>query len=178
MQFTAKIIDVTLEQVTSKNGKPYTAATVLYQKDGKTEKKKLVEFVVKKDAGEDSWKLITTAAKGTDLRITSEKEGEYWQWKNIESSTQSATTPTVQERPSMTYKENDEKRQTFIIRQSSIASAVNLLKDSTKDMSSEMAVDHVLSIANTFESFVQNGYKPKLGTVESFSELESDDVPF
>lgn len=165
MQFNIDIIDVERSEITRKDGKgTYDQLTVTYKKDdGKVDAKKLMGF----GNGKTVFERLSTAGKGERFSITAEKNDKgYWDWTDIGKQTEKAPEPqskmsTVPNRGFETTEER-QARQVYIIKQSSIASAVELLKDK------EVSPEDVIKAAEVFVSYV-------LGTrVQDMT----DDVPF
>lgn len=146
-----EVVDVTIEDVAKPKGGTYEKATVVYKGyEGKLESKALMGFATPKDV----WEVVTKAKKGDSYSVEREKDpsGKYWNWVGITRQdmpvTRGNATPT---KP--TYETPDEraKRQVYIIRQSSLSSAVALLGPKAK-------VEDVLKTADIFVDYVmQNG---------------------
>lgn len=151
MAINIEIIKVEIEQ----KGK-YQVANIMYKTgDGKPDNKKIVSF----DAhSKDVFKTLVAAQPGDIFDVVSEKIEGYWKWtaatsagKNVGGAAASgggrATTS-----PRSTYETPEERaaRQVYIVRQSSISNAVELLKDPKKPAS----VDDVIDVARQFEAYV------------------------
>ena len=159
-------INVEVIRVEVENKGKYQMASVIYKgPDSKVDNKKLVSFVNK-----DVFTVFKDAQPGDLFEVTSEKvlnekDGkEYWQWtnatgagKNVAGSGASlpSSSGVVSARngsPRSTYETPEERaaRQVYIVRQSSISGAINLLKDAKHTPS----VDEVLDVAKSFERYV------------------------
>lgn len=170
MQIT--ILNVAVEDVkTAKGG--YQRADVAYKDDqGKTSGKKVMSFVNQK-----VFDTLKTAKSGDVFDIKSEKDANnFWQWIDIAAATASpkeaaASKPsgTANYSPKSTYETPEERahRQILIIRQSSIASAVNLLGNKAKPVD-------VIGVAKEFEAYVtgQSGN----AVTDPFADMK-DDIP-
>ena len=152
------IVDVSpLTSYTSAAGKSYKAIELAFKnEDGKINSRKIMEFdkVIRP--------VVQTLQKGDLAEVVTVKEGEYWVWKSIAkldgdaaqaSSAPTASTKSTPARTTSTYETPEEraKRQVYIIRQSSISSAIGLLTVGSK---STPAVADVLDVAKQFEKFV------------------------
>lgn len=158
-------------------GKKYQQAEVSYKNlsSGKIEGKKIVSFKYP-----DVFDIITTAAEGTVVNITSEKVDGYWTWTS--ASKGDATTPASKPEtkgnasPKSTYETPEERaqKQIYIVRQSSISSALTYYdligqKKATKD--------DIVALAKFFESYVfDTGLPMDSKAPANFDDLE-DDIP-
>ena len=182
MQIKISVIDVTVED----KGK-YKVARVTYRNDGKIQEKQLFSFGDQKDAY-----LALTSLKDKELSVTAEKNDKgYWDWIKVvpasEATSQATNTggssgTNANPTPRSNYETPEEraKRQEYIIRQSSLERALELL---TLQGAKKSSVAEVCSLAAEFEGFVFNGIRsiaaPAAGktVVETLPDLESD-IPF
>lgn len=123
---------------------------------------------------------ITALKMGDGFTMVKEKEGEFWNVKSItvgiaQETNKSSNTSTgkvggVAASPRSTYETPEEraKKQVFIIKQSSISSAIAFIGATTK----KGTVTDVLDIAKHFESYVL-GQDFDDGSIEM---LSSDDI--
>lgn len=169
-------------------GKKYNAIEVTYKnlKFGKVETKKLFDFAAKEVFG-----VLKDAVKGDVFTIDQEKNDKgYWDWKSINRAgskpTSSGTGPaasvgSVGNSGNRGGYVDDAKKQVMIIRQSSIASAVNLLKGDP-----EVGSDQVISVAKRFEAYVlgfdevaktEDKVAKSAELPKSFDDLD-DEIPF
>lgn len=144
MQFLIEVLSVSRETKSSAAGRTYVMLEVAYKNlsNGKVEGKKLIPFGENKKA----YDSLNNAKSGSQFTITTEK-GEpnqagiaYWQWLEAvpiapgEAVTpqQAKTTPTIT--PKSTYETPEEraKKQVYIIKQSSIGAAIELLSIGAK----------------------------------------------
>lgn len=139
MQFNITVIKTTIE-----NKGKYNQLEVAYtnHSSGKVESKKLMSFVY-----EATYKAIADAKMDSQFTITSEKEAgkdgkEYWQWKGAQAiapgAASASPTTGVQSSTgrvtSSTYATAEEraKTQVYIVKQSALKSAVDLLSINAK----------------------------------------------
>lgn len=156
------ILSVSKEYVkTAKGG--YNKAEVAYKDEsGKVQGKKIMSF-----SNQKVFDLITAANTGDSFDIKSEKDDNgYWQWtaaspaNGITSTAQAAPTETTGKgysAPKSNYETAEEraKKQVYIVRQSSITSAIALtaqLKDYF-NKSNDCPAD-IMAIAKRFEAYV------------------------
>jgi hypothetical protein len=137
----------------AKNGRSYQSIEVTYKaENGQVANKKLMSF-----SNPSVFNHIRDLTKGDALNVTTEKDANgYWQWTGIGGDNEVAET-TTQAKPATgggrvtgsNYETKEERaaRQVYIIRQSSISSAVELLGTGAK-------VDDVLATAKQFEAYV------------------------
>jgi len=134
-------------------GKYQTLEVIFKNEANEVKNKKLVSF-----SNPAVFKAVQGFAKGDVLEVETVKEGEYWQWKSISKvdGNKAITAPTP-DKPAgkvlgSTYATAEERAQTqvYIVRQSSISAALNLLPLSK----GKPTVENVLQIAKQFENFV------------------------
>lgn len=144
--------------------------------DGKPDAKKIVSF--DKDS-KAAYAALTAAQPGDFFDVKSEKVGNYWKWtdasvtgKNVGGGVVpafgGASKSTSSPRSNYETPEERAKRQVYIIRQSSISSAVELLKDPKKTP----AADEVIAIAREFEAYVMDTGE----SVFNAEELKEPDI--
>jgi len=159
MKFQIEVINVQSSTKPAKNG-TYTQLDVAYKRvdTGKIEGKKVMSFVNK-----DIFNLFSKATAGQVFDITTEKVGEYWQWteacvsQNANGNTQetsAAKSFSASPAPKSTYETAEEraKRQILIVRQSSLAQAVDIL--SVNPGKDKLALEDVLHLADKLVSWV------------------------
>ena len=127
----------------------------IYQGKEKTDTKKIMSFVNK-----EVYDALKNAGSGSKWTISSEKEGEYRVWKAAVqsdggSSSGSSRPVTAKGTPVSSrgdWETSDERarRQVYIIKQSSITSAIALLKTDKKNPT----VSEVIHTAQEFVDFV------------------------
>ena len=153
----------------AKNGRSYQSIEVTYKNDqGQTQSKKLMSF-----SNPTVFNHIRDLTKGDALNVTTEKDANgYWQWTgiggdNAVSETKQATPATGGRVTGSNYETKEERaaRQVFIIRQSSLSTAVELLGTGSK-------VTDVIATAKEFEAYVFS----KATGIDALNELE-DDIP-
>ena len=137
----------------AKNGRNYQSIEVTYKaENGQVANKKLMSF-----SNPSVFNHIKGLAKGDTLNVTTTKDANgYWQWTGIEgegTATESkptgGTVGTTNRVTGSNYETKEERaaRQILIVRQSSLASAVELLGPGK-------SVDDVLKVARQFETYV------------------------
>lgn len=167
-----QILSVSNNTVPTKKGS-YNQLEVAYKnldRDGKVEGKKVMSFGDSKNA----FDVLKDAKTNETYDVKNVKIGDFWNWVEAVkteggasvagSSTQGATTA-----PRSNYETAEERkqRQDYIIRQSSLSTAVALLKTEKSVPTKE----EVAATAEFFVSFVYN--KPNLSDWNTLS----DDIP-
>ncbi len=158
-------IEIIKVEVTSK-GK-YRQANVAYKgPNGKVEGKQLVSFVYK-----DVFEKLSNASPGDVFDVKSEKvlnekdQKEYWQWteavlggksagsdSGVQGQTSVSKTPV---RSSYETPEERAARQVYIVRQSSLSTAVELVKATyPKGVPTDFSTDAIIELAKKFEDYV------------------------
>ena len=148
----------------------------------KVEAKKLMSFVNK-----DVYATIKNASNGDVFTISRVKDDKgYWQWTGIAvgddvpaGGNVAAPSKAASPSPKSTYETPEEraKRQVLIVRQSSLSSAIELLKTDKKSPT----VPEVLQVAKQFEAYVFGnddpfGLEEKPNKLPTLDDLE-DDIP-
>jgi len=159
-----EIIDVgTPESVKTGKGQYQTLQVSFKNEQGQVQGKKLMSF-----SNPTVFKDIQGFAKGDRIDVLTVKEGDYWQWKAIDKEGEA---PPRAEAPKSTggggkvigsnYETAEERarRQVYIIRQSSLGTAVELLGQGA-------SVDDVVKTAKQFEAYVFSK-EAELATEES-----------
>lgn len=149
-----EIVDVVREDKPSSNGKgTYGQLTVLYKSNGKVAEKKLMSF-----SNPAVFKHIEKMTKGESVEVTSVKNANgFWDWTaigqaaEVKQVAQQTTNTTRVTGSNYETKEERALRQRYIIRQSSISSAVASLVPGAK---SALDVGDVLRLAKQFEDYV------------------------
>ncbi len=152
-----QIIGVSIEDVkTAKGG--YQKADVAYKNEqGKTEGRKVMSF-----ANQKVFDTLKQAKSGDIFDVKSEKDANnYWQWTSIIPSMSGSApnvpaaptrAPTGFPSPKSTYETPEEraKKQVYIVRQSSISTAVEF----SKNVKTLKSVEEVIATAKLFEEYV------------------------
>jgi len=161
MKFQIEVINVQSSTKPAKSG-TYTQLDVAYKRvdTGKIEGKKVMSFVNK-----DIFNLFSKATAGQVFDITTEKVGEYWQWTEASvasgngGTSNAGDTPIAKSfnaspAPKSTYETAEEraKRQILIVRQSSLAQAVDIL--SVNPGKDKLSLEDVLHLADKLVSWV------------------------
>lgn len=156
------VIDVTVtKQAARGKGKPYEVAEVVHTDDRNqgARTKKLVSF-----SNPQVFDLLKNAVKGDQFEITLQKEGDYWQWTSA-TPVEAGASPTakVASEPKAAWVP-DADRQRLIVKQSSLAQAVEFVMKSDQ----EHTVENILDVADDFVAWVFDAPQPEV----------SDDIPF
>ena len=154
----------------AKNGRSYQSIEVTYKNDqGQVANKKLMSF-----SNPTVFNHIKGLTKGDAINVRTEKDAAgYWQWTGIggdnevaetKSATQASTGGRV---TGSNYETKEERaaRQVYIIRQSSLSTAVELLGQGK-------SVEDVIATAKQFEAYVFS----KNQGIDAINDLE-DDIP-
>ena len=175
MQFQIEVLAVTSTTKPTAKGS-YTQLDVAYKKEGKTEGKKIMSF----GAGKKAFDVLKNAKTGEVYTISSSKNEQsgYWDWTDAVAGAAGDTpakaagySPSTSPRNTYETPEERAQKQTYIVRQSSIASAIELLKTDKK----QPDINEVLQIAQQFEAFVFNTQATTPPTL-SIGDL-TDDIP-
>lgn len=160
MQVT--VIDVAQETLSAKNGRTFQQLVVSYKNDkGMAQAKKLVSF-----ANPDLFKAAKSWTKDQIINVKTVKNDKtgYWDWVGLEGEAvaESKSTASATRVTGSNYETKEERaaRQVYIIRQSSLATAVDLLGQGA-------STDTVIETAKVFETYV-------LGNTGSFDDLPND----
>lgn len=153
---------ISINQVSlQKHDKGYMLAEVSYTKDGKPEKKKIMSFAAPSVyAALSNFKTFPV-----DVNVTMVKEGAYWNWKEIEVSngaqTSGTTTKPATRVTGSNYETPEERarRQVYIIRQSSVASAIEYAK-ARSPKGAEEGIQSVIETAKVIEAYVLSNTQP------------------
>lgn len=177
-----KIIAVELNTAKTKTGKDYKVIECTFKNlsfGDKTETKKHNEY-----GDKTVFNTLKDAQPGDIITIQRKKDDAgYWQWIGVGEG-EDAPTPTKSggstasagnAAPKSNWETAEEraKRQIYIIRQSSLATAVEMLKTDKKSPS----VAEVLDVAKVFEQYVF-GVNLDADPVEKLPEFDEDeDIP-
>ena len=182
-----KIVAVELNTAKTKTGKDYQVVEVTYKNlsfDGKVESKKHNQY-----GDKTVFNALKDASPGDVFTIERKKDDAgYWQWVGIGNGSDSANnapTPsavnkgsnTANPAPKSNWETPDEraKKQVYIIKQSSLATAVAALKTDKKVLSAE----EVIHFARVLEDYVfgvnLDADLPKAEKLPTFAEDE--DIP-
>lgn len=172
MQFDIKIFEVKNE-----NKGKYDLLTVDYKdlRQDKNSTKKVVSFTNK-----DVYNTLKAAQSGEEFTVTAVKGEQYWEWQNVSPRGQApaestggnvAASKPAATTPKSTYETPEEraKKQLYIVRQSSIGAAINLLK--TEKVIPSVA--DIIATAKQFESYVFGVEMP--ANINSLPPLDNDD---
>ena len=177
MQIQIQFIAVQVED----KGK-YKQAEVTYKDIGqnKTTSKKLMSF-----NNPIVYKTLVDAKNGELYIIDMQKNDKgYWDWISVKSATGVDTTNTNSDTsagkthasPRSNYETPEERaqRQVYIVRQSSLSNAIELLKTDKKTPT----VDEVIGVAKQFEAYVFGTGNTKITSLADLPPIDTDeDIP-
>lgn len=164
---------ITIQEVNTefvKKGRTgYTKATVIYTDEkGENRNKQLMSF-----ANPAVFDAVKDAVAGDKYEIKAVKEGDYWNWAaatkvSADSAPGAAKAPSGGKVVGSNYETADERKvkQLYIIKQSSIANAIEFVKYSQRDGVEPYTVGDILDIAQQFVDFVY-GTEENLGKVDT-----------
>jgi hypothetical protein len=157
-----QVLSVSVTTKTSKAGKPFQSAEVAYKNldQGKVESKNITQY-------SDVFKQVVDAQTGSVYDVTNVKDDNgYWQWTSFKQGVPGETAPAgavnkATPSPKSTYETPEEraKRQVYIIKQSSLSSAIALLSVGAK---APPTVEQVKLVAQQFVDFVFEDKKDNL----------------
>ena len=179
-----EIINVQAATKPTKTGKTYVQLDVAYKnltREGKIEGKKIMPF-----QNPDVHDNLQKATMGQVFEVTTVKEGEYWQWSNVqevakggnmEPQTSAASSGYASKgtpSPKSTYETPEERaaRQRLIVRQSCLSNAVETLKVDKKGVDPTEA----LKLAERYVGWVF-GEEAKVDVPDVGFDYMEDDVP-
>ena len=147
---------VTITKIEVTSVKKYRQAEVSYTRDGKDETRKILSFV--------NTKVFATLESlrnfPIDVNVVMVKNDKgYWEWTDIEMAPQGVkedVKPNVKGKVIGSNYETPEeraRRQVYIIRQSSIASAINYF-EMLRPLTVSPDVEDVIEVAKAFEAHV------------------------
>lgn len=163
---------VIINSVSIENKGKYKVAKVEFTSNGAAKKQQVVSFG---DSAEVFSKLVEAKA-GDAYEVTVKKDGNFWNWVGIAPASVSggATTPTggntIPPRGNYETPEERLRRQVYIVKQSSISSAIDFLKHNKKNFD----LEEILLVATRFEEFV---FSKKQQTAFEGIQAMEDDVP-
>ena len=179
-----EIINVQAATKPTKTGKTYVQLDVAYKnltREGKIEGKKIMPF-----QNPDVHANLQKATMGQVFEVTTVKEGEFWQWSNVqevakggnmEPQTSAASSGYASKgtpSPKSTYETPEERaaRQRLIVRQSCLSNAVETLKVDKKGVDPTEA----LKLAERYVGWVF-GEEAKVDVPDVGFDYMEDDVP-
>jgi len=155
-----KVVAVEKGTGTSKAGKPYDFLELTYKNltFDKVESKKVMPFGAK-----EVYATLQNSSSGDMFTIQREKDANgYWQWIGIaqgdvqieqhapQAASGAAKPATTTPKSTFETPEERAKKQVYIVRQSSISSAIDTLKTDKKNPTKE----EVVQVASFYESYV------------------------
>lgn len=168
------IVNVTESTKTSKSGTPYQALEVIYKDDtGKAQTKNLMSFT-----NPVVFNTLKSTKAGDIVQVISEKIGDYWQWTGMGTDSPKlvgvvATTGTTTKVMGSNYETAEERavKQRYIVRQSSLSTAVAALSVGSKSSHSSK---EIIDLAKEFEEYV---FSKEQVNLHDLSDIV-DDIPF
>lgn len=150
-----KIINVTVETVPSGKGRSYEKALVSYESNGREQTFTLMSFT-----NPAVFKTIKDAQQGQEFEVTVGKNDKgYNSWVAVAPATGGSSQPGKTSSTTVaksTYETAEERKlkQLYIIKQSSIANAIEFLGNNRRPDQLNHDVDDVLKIAQQFVDFI------------------------
>lgn len=178
MELNATVITVELDvEIEKKDGGVYPGARLTYRgQDGKIVDQCFHNNTFKYNAALK--KTLATLKQGDVITIVKEKKGDYWNVTEIRkggnsqnSSAMSPSSTPPKSGGNWETLEERTKKQLYIIRQSSLGHAINLLASNAGKKNSP---EDVISVATIFANYVVSGLQ--LEGIEALMEME-DDIP-
>ena len=168
-----QILSVNVTSKVSAKGKNFQNAEVAYKNydSGKVESKNITQY-------SDVFRVVTEAAPGQTFEVHTQKDDAgYWQWKTMkrvvltDPPQGAASAPAPQSTGSYskpTYETPEERaqKQVYIVKQSSLSTAVAVLSIGSKTAPSK---EQVLELAQTFSDWVFQS--PKLSLEATPNDL-------
>lgn len=156
-------------EVATENKGRWSRLSVKYQnQEGLPQAKDVMSFGPTKD----TFLILSQAKRGDEYEITAEKnEKGYWDWveakKTGHSEVATNALPAAQQAPRGNFETAEERaaRQILIVRQSSLATAVEYLNHNKKNYEAQ----EILNVATIFESFI---FGNKIQEVVTTSEIQ------
>ena len=190
MQINITVLACTKSSAISKASKPYQLYEVAYKNNsfqGKVESVKINQYSA-------VYSAVSGFKAGDSYDITKEKEGDFWQWTKVVALPPGSVAPDISAQGSInyspafnqgkgnntvqvksTYETSEERaiKQRYIIKQSSLSGAINLLTVGAK---SPPAIEAVLALANQLVAYVmetpEEAVKQDLMTTGNDMEVE------
>lgn len=175
------LIELTKKGKLYKEGN-YQKLEIEYVRDGKKQTKKLVAI---NDTKEVVRKLVQDFNEGDSIEVTLVKsdDDKYWNWTDVSPvEARAAKTSTTVGKGTWETPEERAKRQVYIVRQSSIANALEFHKNNAK-----VTVEDVLKTATRFTDFVFGDFeeelvieeKPAKASAKAAADADfQEDIPF
>lgn len=182
MQITIISVDVT---TTPTQKGSYQTAEVTYKNNSfqdKVENKKVMSFNHK-----EVFATLSKAEKGDVFTLERAKNDKgFWDWTSItegaagnaQQGNVKAVSAAASPSPKSTYETPEEraKKQVYIVRQSSLSTAVEYM-NGTGAIKKATAAD-VIFCAQEFEKYVFGSTEPVAAEAQPLPELDEDDIPY
>jgi hypothetical protein len=127
----------------------YSQLLVKYQSDGKDSERKIMSFTFK-----DVYNALKQGQTGDAFDVKLEKDGKYWNWVEVKSLGKEEVSSGMPSKKASGGWETPEERaakQIYIVRQSSLSSAIAYLNLPNTD---DTSIENVLEVAKAFEAYV------------------------
>lgn len=176
------IINVVNQTVPTSKGS-YQALEVTYKEvqGGKTGTRKIMSFVKESKSAFDN---LVDAKYGDvfDVKMVKDAQDKYWVWTDAKKGNANAQgsaavvdngtkAPTTVAKGNWETPEERAKKQVYIIRQSSLSTAVAALAANSKTTPKE---EDILALAKKFEDYVFEGLKEEKSFAAGTADLEDD----
>ena len=167
MQIVVEVISVgPIQTIPTTGGKSYQCIEIAYKKNGKIEGKKIISFV-----NPGVFQAVQELKPGDIATVETEKSlpnasgQSFWQWTSITTGGEVATsTPVAAIGATKTvsqYETREERqlRQNYIIKQSSISSAIALF---VANGNKKVSANDVITTASLFVDYIYGNYSPEV----------------
>ena len=151
MQLNITVIQNEQKSAMSKANKPYKLCELAYKNldSGKVESTKINQY-------SDLFKQVCDMQAGMSFSVTKEKVGDFWNWVKVEilqpsSVTETKASPVGTFKPTYETPEERAKKQVYIVKQSSIGHAIEMLSIGAK---TPLAKENVLLLAQQLTEWV------------------------
>ncbi len=184
---TGKVVKVAIDvDVAKKDGGTYKAWKLVYE-DAAGDVKTVAKPIGGLKYNAALKKGLESLKEGDAFTLNQEKEGDFWVPKTIAKGGAVTTTkaPATKSEPARassgsTYSTAEERAQTqiYIIRQSSLTTALKLMELQGCSVGDEPTEAEVIKLAKVFETWVMTGKMPvSEDAMAALTDLESD-IPF
>jgi hypothetical protein len=173
-------IELTSKGKLYKDGK-WQKIDIEYIRDGKSQKKTLVAIA---DTKEVVRKLVQDFNEGDNIevKLVQSEDGKYWNWVDLSPVEAAAAKKTsTQVKGGWETPEERAKKQVYIVRQSSLANALEFHKNDAK-----LTIEQLISTADKMVDWVFGEYgdsdpiveKPAKSKAADADKVFTDDIPF
>jgi hypothetical protein len=155
----------------------YQKLDVEYIREGKKQKKTLVAINKTKEVVKKIYQEINPG-DSIEVELEKSEDGQYWNWVGVTKAEAPAAKSSYQTKNTYETPEERARKQVYIVKQSSIANALEFHKNDAK-----VTVDQVLETADAFVKYVfgeleaEKPSSPKPASTAVDADFE-DDIPF